>query len=63
MKTAIKTTGKATYTNRVTGETYKLGFEMHDSETELARAWDLVKLAARMNGWNKHDVTVKVGWL
>ena len=52
---------KATYTNNVTGESYKLGFELREGETELSRAWELVGFAARRNGWNKHDVSVKAG--
>ena len=53
--------GKATYTNKVTGESYKLGFELSEGETELSKAWDLVEFAARRNGWNKYDVAVKAG--
>ena len=53
---------KATYTNNVTGESYKLGFELREGETELSRAWELVEFAARRKGWNKHDISVKVGF-
>ena len=52
--------GQATYLNRHTGETYRLGFELRGDETALGRAWDLVKLAAEMNGWRWQDVIVKV---
>jgi hypothetical protein len=55
-------TGKATYTNAITGEQYLLGFEMQDSDTELSKAWDLVLLVARLQGWNKIDIRVKCGW-
>ena len=61
MDTTTTRSGKATYTNTVTGETYKLGFDMHEGDTELGRAWKLVKVAASMNGWNVYDVTVKSG--
>ena len=54
-------TGHATYTNKVTGETYKLSFDLLYNETELGKAWDLVSLAARRNGWRAADVAVKVG--
>ena len=53
--------GQATYTNKVTGQTYDLGFELIEGETELGKAWDLVNLAARLNGWNAFDVAVKAG--
>jgi hypothetical protein len=55
-------TGKATYTNRHTGEVYKLGFELSESETELGRAWDLVEMVARLHGWRRVDIKVKCGW-
>ena len=53
--------GHATYTNKVTGEAYKLSFQLFLLDTELSKAWDLVSLAARKNGWNAADVAVKVG--
>lgn len=55
-------TGKATYTNQITGEVYKLGFELSPSDTELSKAWDLVLTVAQMKGWNAADVNVKTGW-
>jgi len=54
-------TGRATYTNAVTGETYRLGFELSDSETELAKARDLVEQVSRTKGWNKYDIKVRAG--
>ena len=57
-----KTIGKATYTNRVTGESYKLSFDLNGmDDTELSKAWDLVGLAARINGWNSKDIKVQAG--
>lgn len=57
------TVGQATYTNKVTKQTYTLGFFFADnsSETELSRAWDLVSTAATLNGWPAADITVKAG--
>jgi hypothetical protein len=56
-------TGKATYINKVTGETYQLGFEIASAyDTELSRAWDLVSLVALRNGWNTKDIIVQTGW-
>ena len=52
--------GHATYANKVTGETYEISFGLVGVETELAKAWDLVSLAARRNGWSAADVAVKV---
>jgi hypothetical protein len=54
--------GKATYTNALTGEQYKLGFDFHESQTELGRACELMLMVAKLNGWNKIDVRVKQGW-
>jgi hypothetical protein len=59
MTTAIS--GKATYRNRVTGEEYKLGFEIPEGETELGRAWDLCRSVANRKGWNPVDVAVRAG--
>ena len=53
--------GHATYENKVTGETYKLSFQLNYNETELGKAWDLVSAIARKNGWRAVDVAVKVG--
>jgi hypothetical protein len=53
---------KATYRNRVTGESYKMGFELPADKTELETAWDLVSAAAQRNGWSQYDVAVKLGW-
>ena len=53
--------GHATYTHKVTGETYKLSFDLLYNETELGRAWDLVSAIARKHGWSAADVAVKVG--
>ena len=60
MRTTFNT-GRATYTNAVTGETYRLGFDLSDSETELAKAWDLVQQVARIKGWNEYDIKVRTG--
>jgi hypothetical protein len=54
--------GKATYTNTLTGEQYRLGFDLHESQTELGRACELILMVAKLNGWNKIDVRVKQGW-
>lgn len=62
MQTTTTTTGKATYTNKVTGEKYRLGFELVEGEVELAKAWDLVEMVARRNGWKARWITVSVGW-
>ena len=53
--------GHATYENKVTGETYKLSFQLFLLDTELSKAWDLVTTVARKNGWRAVDVAVKVG--
>jgi hypothetical protein len=53
--------GHATYRHKVTGKTYALSFNLLPFETELSKAWDLVSLAARRNGWIAADVAVKVG--
>ena len=53
--------GHATYTHIVTGETYKMSFDLLGHENELGKAWDLVSTVARKNGWNAADVAVKVG--
>ena len=53
--------GHATYENKVTGETYELSFQLVGMETELGKAWDLVSLVARKNGWRADDVAVKAG--
>jgi len=51
-------TGTAIYLNRVTRETYELGFEISSDETALSRAWDLVELVARLQGWCQYDIFV-----
>ena len=49
----------ATYKNKVTGETYKLGIQIEEDEAPLAVAWSRgIRVAATMNGWNLHDITV-----
>ena len=53
--------GHATYENKVTGETYKLSFQLFLLDTEISKAWDLVSTVARKHGWRAADVTVKVG--
>ena len=53
--------GHATYTNKITGETYKISFDLLCNETELGKAWDLVSTVARKNGWRAADVVVKAG--
>ena len=53
--------GKATYTNKVTGEKQELAFQLVGDDTELGKAWDLVSTVARKNGWNAADIAVKVG--
>jgi hypothetical protein len=57
----LPTSGKATYTNTATGAVYKLGFELASGETELSKAWDLVGMVCRRNGWRAADVKVKAG--
>lgn len=57
-----KTIGKATYTNKLTGETYKLSFELNSMmDTELSKAWDLVSTVASINGWRSADIKVEAG--
>jgi hypothetical protein len=53
--------GRATYTNAVTGETYRLGFDLSDGQTELAKARNLVQQVASIKGWNKYDIKVRTG--
>jgi len=60
-KKANNTIGHATYINRVTKANYQLGFYYGDFETELSRAWDLVEMVARTQGWNARDIIVKAG--
>jgi len=54
---------KAIYLNKATGETYQLGFDMdaNANDTELSKAWDLVSMVARINGWNQYDIFVRTG--
>jgi hypothetical protein len=60
MRTTFNT-GRATYTNAVTGETYRLGFELSNGEPELAKARNLVQQVARIKGWNQYDIKVRTG--
>ena len=53
--------GNAIYTNKVTGETYPLGFQLVGMDTELGKAWNLVSLVAKLRGWKAVDIAVKVG--
>jgi len=50
--------GQATFKNRVTGESYELGFDLAGCETALERAWDLVSMVARLKGWRATDIHV-----
>ena len=54
--------GKATYTNKATGEQYELGFDYNCHETEIEAAWARVRTAAAINGWNVDDIRVATGW-
>jgi hypothetical protein len=55
--------GKATYTHKVTGEQYELGFDYNGhEETEIEAAWNRVRTAAALNGWNVDDIRVATGW-
>ena len=54
-------TGHATYTNKATGEQYRLGFEMNESDTEIGKARQLINTVAAINGWNAFDVRFTAG--
>jgi len=56
--TSEERVGTATYRNTASGDTYDLGFTYGPTETPLGRAWDLAKTAAKLNGWNVHDIHV-----
>lgn len=56
------TIGHATYVNKVSGEIYELGFQFSEThDTELSKAWELVKMVARMKAWNVCDIRVNAG--
>jgi len=45
-----------TYENKITGETYELGMRVGLGHNSLETAWNHVRTACQVKGWNKHDV-------
>ena len=55
----MKNTTTATYTNKATGEVYKLG-----GLSGLSHAWNMAEFVCIRNGWNlsmfTYDVTISI---